>query len=60
MNAIYTDFTFYLPTEVEWEYAAKSNYGAQVNTIFPWGNQIDVYNANYGYQNEGPISVRVI
>ena len=57
MNAIYTDFTFYLPTEVEWEYAAKSNYGAQVNTIFPWGNQIDVYNANYGYQNEGPISV---
>ena len=57
MNAIYPDFTFYLPTEVEWEYAAKSNYWAQVNTIFPWGNQIDVYNANYGYQNEGPISV---
>lgn len=57
MNATYPGLTFYLPTEAEWEYAAKSNYGEQINTIFPWGNQIDVFNANYGYQNEGPISV---
>ena len=57
MNATYPGLTFYLPTEIEWEYAAKSNYGEQINTIFPWGNQIDVFNANYGYQNEGPISV---
>ena len=57
MNNIYPSLTFYLPTEVEWEYSAKFNLRDQVSTIFPWGNEIDVFNANYGYQNEGPISV---
>ena len=57
LNGIYPDYEFYLPTEIEWEYAAKFNYGEQINTIYPWGNEIDISNANYGYQYNGPISI---
>ena len=57
LNSIYPDYEFYLPTEIEWEYAAKVNYSDQINTIYPWGNNIDIFNANYGFQNQGPISI---
>ena len=57
LNSIYPDYEFYLPTEIEWEYAAKVNYGDQINTIYPWGNNIDIFNANYGFQNQGPINI---
>ena len=57
LNNLYDDYSFYIPTEVQWEYAAKFNYEEQSSTIYPWGNTIDLYRANYGYQNDGPIGI---
>lgn len=35
-----------LPTEAEWEKAASWNEDLQIKTIYPWGNNIDLYRAN--------------
>ncbi|MDF7826499.1 InlB B-repeat-containing protein [Pontiellaceae bacterium B12227] len=35
---------FRMPTQVEWEYAARGGYEGY---IYPWGNQISSTNANY-------------
>ena len=44
LESMYPEYHFRLPTESEWEYAAKGN----TNYIFPWGNiPIDDKLANY-------------
>jgi len=41
------NYTFELPTGIEWEYAAKHSIYNDVDYIYPWGNDIDAYDANY-------------
>ena len=57
LNMNYPEFNFFLPSEPEWEYAAKYNIASQSATIYPWANEIDIYQANYGNQNTGRVGV---
>jgi formylglycine-generating enzyme required for sulfatase activity len=43
-----------LPTEAEWEYAAR---GGLVNKSFPWGDEIDSTKVNYGRKYKGILKV---
>jgi hypothetical protein len=47
LSDIYSEYIFSLPDEFEWEYAAKWNYLLNSGSIYPWGNEIDIYSANY-------------
>jgi len=57
MDLEYPQFDFFIPNEQEWEYAAKYNIASQSGTIYPWSNVVDLFNANYGFQNPGSVGV---
>ena len=57
MRSTFSQYDFFIPSEQEWEYAAKYNIASQTGTIYPWANDIDIFNANYGYQNPGSVGV---
>ena len=46
-NISHSEFDFYLPTVKEWEYAAGYNIFTHETSVYPWGNEIDAYYANY-------------
>lgn len=49
-------YTFRLPSEAQWEYAAK-HYLKGNDFKYPWGDDIDIYDANYGNSNTGLVGV---
>jgi len=57
MGNQFPNYIFTLPNEQQWEYAAKYNMNNDVSTIYPWGNEINLYQANYGFQNENAVGV---
>ena len=42
-----SSYSLSLPTTDEWEYVASYNIFTEESTLFPWGNEIDAYHANY-------------
>lgn len=50
-------YEFSLPSEAEWEYAAKYNVMNATNYSYPWGEFLDIYHANYGNSNDGVVGV---
>jgi len=58
LSSIYPNLNliFRLPTEAEWEYAAKHDLNGN-DAKYPWGNDIDIYHANYGDANGGLVGV---
>lgn len=46
-NYNYLDYTFYLPTKYEWKYAACWDYNNKEEILYPFGNTISGYHANY-------------
>ena len=56
LNAAFPSYKFTLPSEAQWEYAAKHDLNGN-DTKYPWGNDIDIYHANYGDANGGLVGV---
>ena len=46
-NLSYPGFSLTLPSTEEWEYAARYNIFTEETYLYPWGNEIDAYYANY-------------
>jgi len=57
LSLVFPEYTFTLPSEAEWEYAAKYNPESMVNASYPWGERIDIYHANYGNSQAGVLGV---
>ena len=57
LSLAFPGYSFTLPSEAEWEYAAKFNPEGMVNATYPWGEILDIYHANYGNAEAGVIGV---
>jgi len=49
-----------LPTESEWEYAARGGYAGKHYKRYPWGDEIDKKKAHYNSLNEGDKTTKAV